>query len=784
MRQVRILLLTLVVVIGIALDASAIEKIQGWCEDGNKTITVGSTTSSAVTPVQRSYPRCTVTVYDAGTVNVATIYADNNATPTAKANPFTAAPNGYWFFYAPNDRYDVRFSGGGIPIPFTLGDFSAFDPQVVDLTNHCSYYAGATGGAKIAACMQALTDGGTADATGIQGAQTITSDIWSGITEQVQLKFGAATYVLSATASVPSNVTLDFTAGGIISVNSGITFTIDGPVVAPVTQIFTGSGETKIRNFGRSANSHIPGSYPQWWGVKGDGSITYSGSMTSGSSTVTIGGNAFVPSDVGKSITVTGALTNSATLVGTIVSYVSPTAVTVSVSANTTATNSTVTWATDDTTAFQKAVDSSDHIMIPPGVYGLTSLRVHHVQKLVGSGPAITILSRIGSGIGGFFIALSDVSGYDAAQRLHLSDFWADCNQIGSNNGGIQLGASNPLAFANNSFIDQVSIFSCSGVGLEVNSNVGVIGQVWIQNHPSHGTPDGLSIPNSKGFVVSDTQIIANLIAVEGRFEAGDFISSGGGGNTYNAVHLEPLGHYPSSDLVTISGTGQTLSNVTVATGSATRRDVVRITGGAQNVRIDQLLNCVACGPPGITATNLLNDTTYGCVVTLASLSFLPWYYSDQNACNYTDQFFINWGTNLRMRPDKGYYIRNVADTDTFRLGAYDINDVLLIGDPTDSGLSIRNSSPIQTHYSDTASLDYGVIGAGACETLSIAVAGAVAGMATYIGATNTFMTTHDFVISAWVSSTSVVAVRVCNPTASPSPDPAAAVFRADVWNH
>lgn len=64
----------------------------------------------------------TVEVFDAGTANVSTIYDDNLAPPTARANPFTADANGFFFFYAANGRYDVRLSGGGIVAPYTWGD--------------------------------------------------------------------------------------------------------------------------------------------------------------------------------------------------------------------------------------------------------------------------------------------------------------------------------------------------------------------------------------------------------------------------------------------------------------------------------------------------------------------------------------------------------------------------------------------------------------------------------------------------------------------------------------
>lgn len=70
-------------------------------------------------------PSCTVTVYLAGTLTLASLFSDNGVTP--KANPTTADANGYWFFYAVNGRYDVVFSGGGIPSPYTLADVLILD---------------------------------------------------------------------------------------------------------------------------------------------------------------------------------------------------------------------------------------------------------------------------------------------------------------------------------------------------------------------------------------------------------------------------------------------------------------------------------------------------------------------------------------------------------------------------------------------------------------------------------------------------------------------------------
>ena len=115
----RLLLLCILVLL-FCLPTLAREKLQGYCEQGGQSVTLRNQTST--TKVQRSYVSCTVTVYATGTTTLSTLYSDNSG--TAKANPFTAATDGYWYFYADDARYDVKFSGGGITTPYTRSDFT------------------------------------------------------------------------------------------------------------------------------------------------------------------------------------------------------------------------------------------------------------------------------------------------------------------------------------------------------------------------------------------------------------------------------------------------------------------------------------------------------------------------------------------------------------------------------------------------------------------------------------------------------------------------------------
>lgn len=96
------------------------QKVQGWVEAGNTTLSISGAPGTISRKVQGSFPSATVTVYLAGTLTLATLYSDTNR--TAKANPFTAASDGTWSFYIDGGRYDIKFSGGGIAAPFTIGD--------------------------------------------------------------------------------------------------------------------------------------------------------------------------------------------------------------------------------------------------------------------------------------------------------------------------------------------------------------------------------------------------------------------------------------------------------------------------------------------------------------------------------------------------------------------------------------------------------------------------------------------------------------------------------------
>lgn len=100
-------------------------QIQGFAEQGGFQ-------PSGISPnkVQRSFPAATITVYNAGTTTLASIYS-NSAYSSAKANPFVADDKGFYVFHAKPGTYDIVFSDGGIATPFTLGGINAIDSTQV-----------------------------------------------------------------------------------------------------------------------------------------------------------------------------------------------------------------------------------------------------------------------------------------------------------------------------------------------------------------------------------------------------------------------------------------------------------------------------------------------------------------------------------------------------------------------------------------------------------------------------------------------------------------------------
>lgn len=132
----------------VARAADQYARYNGACTQGGQRVVTNGTESRNF--FERSFPRCTVTVYLHGTLNKATIFSDSAGT-LSLLNPFQAAQTGDASWYAPDARYDVQYSGGQAPFNTITTPFSVSDILL------CFACTGGGGG------------GGSSNATQLQG---------------------------------------------------------------------------------------------------------------------------------------------------------------------------------------------------------------------------------------------------------------------------------------------------------------------------------------------------------------------------------------------------------------------------------------------------------------------------------------------------------------------------------------------------------------------------------------------------------------------------------------
>lgn len=106
------------------------------------------------------------------------------------------------------------------------------------------------------------------------GATGATSDNSGAITALAALiaaTTGGSIYVpsgfyrLKSNVTVPANVTLELAPGAQLSLDAGVTLTLNGSLVAPLAQLFYGLGVVVL------GRGRIPELFPQWWGALADG---------------------------------------------------------------------------------------------------------------------------------------------------------------------------------------------------------------------------------------------------------------------------------------------------------------------------------------------------------------------------------------------------------------------------------------------------------------------------------------------------------------------------------
>jgi len=93
-------------------------KYFNYVEKGARVV---KTSPSTQYKLMETYPQATVTVYEAGTLTLASLWVDRDGL-VIKANPFTADTDSFYYFYVDCGKYDIKFSGTGITSPYSYGD--------------------------------------------------------------------------------------------------------------------------------------------------------------------------------------------------------------------------------------------------------------------------------------------------------------------------------------------------------------------------------------------------------------------------------------------------------------------------------------------------------------------------------------------------------------------------------------------------------------------------------------------------------------------------------------
>jgi hypothetical protein len=201
------------------------------CMIGNRQVVTPGAQNST-TRVMQSFPSCTVSVYNTGTLTLATIYSDNAG--TGKANPFTANVNGSFIFYAANGRYDVTMSAGGFPQATTISDILLYDGIVAGGVTSVNALTGAltvtsgTAGTNFAVASSGTTITLNLPTASASNRGALSTTDWSAFNgKQDALSFTAPLVNIAGTVALTLPITV--ARGGTGQVTASAAFTALSP---------------------------------------------------------------------------------------------------------------------------------------------------------------------------------------------------------------------------------------------------------------------------------------------------------------------------------------------------------------------------------------------------------------------------------------------------------------------------------------------------------------------------------------------------------------------------
>jgi hypothetical protein len=117
--------------------------------------------------------------------------------------------------------------------------------------------------------------GGVGDGTTISTTALTQAALQAAQSGGASIKIAGGTYRIDQNTTIPAGVTLDMSEGGLLTIDNGVTLTINGPLIAPRKRVFSGTGVVRL-GFGGGA---AVVAYPEWWGAVPDGTTDCSAAI-------------------------------------------------------------------------------------------------------------------------------------------------------------------------------------------------------------------------------------------------------------------------------------------------------------------------------------------------------------------------------------------------------------------------------------------------------------------------------------------------------------------------
>lgn len=241
-----------------------------WCQQGNQTISIAGLTSSTTTPVQRSFPGCTITVFQSDGSTLATIYSDNMGHVTD--NPFTlTGSQGQYSFYADAGFYVIRTANTGLStfafniyIPTDTSSGTGFISSLNGLTVATQTFSTGTTGTDFAIVSSGSNHAFNIPSASASNRGLLTSADWSAFnSKQTSLTFTAP--LVNTFGVVALTLPITLAQGGCGQVTQTPCFDVLSPLTTGGdTMYYNGTHNIRLP-IGMNGYCYLStGSAPQW----------------------------------------------------------------------------------------------------------------------------------------------------------------------------------------------------------------------------------------------------------------------------------------------------------------------------------------------------------------------------------------------------------------------------------------------------------------------------------------------------------------------------------------